>query len=166
MPDNSLSLRLWHGVAGWDDDRVIAANWDAVDVYTIVPLAQATQPDATISDQRLRFHVDGGAKTVSLKNAGAGPLQVSTITSNAPANFSVTPAGPLTIAPGGAVNLTITYTPGAAAQGIVRVNSNDPDEAKLPIEVFGDTPFLDPGEPATPFTLPMWTYDHASKTFS
>ncbi|MBL9118441.1 MAG: hypothetical protein JNL80_00835 [Phycisphaerae bacterium] len=166
LPDNLLSLRLWHGVAGWGENRVIAANWDAVDVYSIIPLEQATQPDATLSDQRLRFHVDGSAKTISLQNRGGGPLQVSTITSNAPANFSATPTGPLTIAPGGAVDLTITYTPGTLAKGIVHVNSNDPDEAKLPIEVFGDTSFLDPGEPATPFTLPMWSFDHASGTFA
>ncbi|MFO0829300.1 MAG: hypothetical protein U0572_14275 [Phycisphaerales bacterium] len=165
MPDGSLSLRLWHGVASWGADRVVTANWDSVDVYRIVPGPASTPPDATLSNQRLRFDVAGGTITITLKNQGGSALHVSSIASGA-ANFSVDPKGPFTLQPDQTVDLAVSYVPGAATQTLLVVNSDDPDEAKLPVELFGDTPFLDPGQQATPFTLPMWTYDHARDQFN
>ena len=35
----------------------------------------------------------------------------------------------------------------------------------MPIEVFGATAYLDPGEPAVPFTLQSWTFDHDDEVF-
>jgi thiol-disulfide isomerase/thioredoxin len=166
LPSSDLTLRLWHGASPWGSDRVVAANWDSVDVYKIVPAALATQRDATLSDQRLRFPIVGGSKEVKLSSTGATALQVTSITSSAPAAFSVSPSGPLTIPSGASIPITITYSPGGPSQAIIKVASNDPDEGTLPIEVFGNTQFPDPGDLAPQFTLPMWTYDHDRKIFS
>ena len=43
--------------------------------------------------------------------------------------------------------------------------SNDPDEAALPIQVWGETAYIDPTEPAASFVLPVWEYDQNAKTF-
>lgn len=166
LPTGDPTLRLWHGVAAWGDDRVVAANWDSVDVYRIVPDASATQPDATLTEQRLRFPIAGGGIDVLLRNDGGATLEVASITSSAPGAFSVAPSGPLTLPPGASLPITIAHLPGGASQALVTVVSNDPDEAALPIEVFGNTPFPDPGDVAPAFTLPMWSYDHESRTFA
>ncbi len=165
LAGGAVSLRLWHGVAAWGSDHLLAANWDSVDVYRIVPLASSTQPDANLSNQRVRFEAAGGTINVKLSNSGAVPLNVTSIATGA-ANFTVTPHNAMTIAPGASVNLAVTYTPGTAAQTLLKVTSNDPDESILPAELFGNTGYIDPGQPAVPFTLPMWTYDHERELFT
>jgi thiol-disulfide isomerase/thioredoxin len=162
--DDTVSLRLWHGVASWGPDRVVTADWDAIDVYRIVQASSPSQTDATLSNQRLRFNVAGGTIAIKLRNQGGSPLHVTSITSGA-ANFSVDPKGPLTLQPDEFVDLAVSYVPGAASQALLLVNSDDPDEAKLPVEMFGDTPYLDPGQAATQFTLPEWRYDHEGDQF-
>lgn len=57
------------------------------------------------------------------------------------------------------------------ARGVVLLSSNDPDEDPLPIQVFGETRYLDPGEPAVDFTLPLLrrdpvTGDYVEETFT
>lgn len=164
LPPSTLTLRLWHGVASWGDDRVVAANWDAVDVYRLVPVDQSTQPDGTLSDQRLRFPVVGGTIDVTLSNPSHATLQVTSIASSA-ANFTVAPSAPFSLAAGAKKTLSLTYAPGAATQAIIKLQTNDPDEATLPIEAFGDTAFVDPGDDAPPFTLPRWTWSPKTGTF-
>lgn len=159
-----LTLRLWHRIAAWGDDRIISANWDAIDVYQIVSDGSIKQPDITASNQRVRFHVDGGQTVVTLQNLGTAPLQIGGVTSSA-SNFTVTPTGPATIPVGGAIDLTIQYTPGTAGQTLITIASDDPDEGMLPITAFGNTVYIDPGEPAAPFSLPLWIYNHDSMQF-
>ena len=64
------------------------------------------------------------------------------------------------------MSFEITYD-GSPTQGsaVVTFASNDPDENPLPIQVFGNTTLLDPGEPAIDFTLPSITYDRDTETF-
>ena len=44
------------------------------------------------------------------------------------------------------------------------LTSDDPDESPLPIQVFGATLHLDPGEPAPDFTLPSWQWDPVTES--
>lgn len=69
--------------------------------------------------------------TVTISSVGTSPLTISSITSDSPSTFSVTPSpacsGP--IAPGGNCTISITYTPTISASpnpesGLVTVNSN------------------------------------------
>jgi hypothetical protein len=68
--------------------------------------------------------------------------------------------------PGEFVDLSIGYLGNLPSSAQVLIESNDPDEDPLPIQVFGETQYLDPGEPATPFTLESWTIDHETRLYS
>ncbi len=159
---SSLSLRVWHGIAGWGEDRFLAADWDSLDAYALVDPALDDQPDITPSRQRLRFEPAGGAAVVTLANGGAGVLHISDI--DADPGFSASAAS-ATLQPGQSLDLTVTYAGGQPGGGKVWITSDDPDESPLPIQVFGETAWLDPGEPALPFALPQWDYDHQTKSF-
>ncbi len=70
------------------------------------------------------------------------------------------------INPGESSTINISYDgSGEEASGIILISSNDPDENPLPIQVFGRTSYLDPGEMAIDFTLPVLTYDHDAGEF-
>jgi hypothetical protein len=156
-------LRLWHGVAAWGDDRILAANWDWVDVYELVSLENASKADVTASTQRVRFPPQGGTEVVQLFNDSCVPLLISDISSTA-ASFEVTSSA-MTIPPGESIDVSIEYGGGHPGAGLVLVSSNDPDETPLPIQVYGQTQYLDPGELAVGFTAESWVYDHEAGEF-
>lgn len=89
----------------------------------------------------------------SLSNGGQGSLTVSSITATS-SYFSAGWSGG-TLAPGQSVSFDVTYSGSgpSGGSGRVLIQSNDPDEGTLPIQVFGNTTYLDPGEPAVDFTL-------------
>ena len=90
---------------------------------------------------------------MTVSNDGAGALNVSSVGSTSSA-FSASWSGG-TLQPGESVTFDITYAGSGTSVGSGRIllQSNDPDENPLPIQVFGNTTYLDPGEPATDFTL-------------
>ncbi|NWF99491.1 MAG: hypothetical protein HXY19_00890 [Thermoanaerobaculaceae bacterium] len=147
------TLRLCEGVAGTADGLLLAADWNFVDVYRPVSGGAASQPDIESTVQRVRFPPSGGTQRVTLTNHGAAPLVIASVTSSA-AGFSADFGGG-TLLPGESVSFTVAYDgspqPGS---GVIRIGSNDPDENPLPIQVFGRTEYLDPGEPVPDFTLP------------
>ncbi len=163
-PVDRVSLRLWHGVGAWGSDRLLVSDWDTLDVYELVDPATETQPDITPSTQRIRFAFDGGATVARMTNDGSGPLTISSIYSSHTA-ISVQPNSAV-LQPGQFVDLSIEYSGTEPASGLILVESDDPDEDPLPIQVYGETPYLDPGEPAIPFTLETWTMDHETKRFT
>ena len=68
--------------------------------------------------------------------------------------------------PGESVSFDIVYDGNSRqGSGAIQITSNDPDESLLPIQVFGNTGHLDPGEPAIDFTLPRLTRDHETGEF-
>ncbi|MHC5115139.1 MAG: hypothetical protein ACYTGP_12015 [Planctomycetota bacterium] len=161
--DSNL-VRLWHGVSAWGDDRLVTAGWDTVDIFRIVEPGQGTQPDITASRQRLHLPPAGGVETVTITNDGAGALHVTDISTTAP-TFGVAPASAV-LAPGAALDVTITYEGGQPGEAQVLIASDDPDDPLLPIQVLGATPYVDLGEPAPGFVLDAWTFDHATREFS
>ncbi|MHC5112047.1 MAG: hypothetical protein ACYTHJ_19460 [Planctomycetota bacterium] len=160
------TARLWLncGIADGGGNRLLVASWDYMDVYEVKPASMSTQPDIIASTQRIRFHPEGGAETVTLTNNGQGDLQIGFITSILP-SFTVDYV-PGTLGPGQSMSVDITYdgtpTPG---NSVIHIASNDPDENPFPIQVFGDTMYLDPGEPAVDFSLPMLTLDPETDAF-
>lgn len=161
---SGYTMRLWHGVSAWGNDRVLAASWDSMDLYQLVDPALDNQADVTASTQRVRFAPQGGSEVVKITNDGSGTLNMTRIYSGG-ATFTVQPSSG-TLQPGQSLDLTIRYSGGTPGTAMVKIDSNDPDENPLPIQVFGDTQYLDPGEPAIPFTLEAWTYDHATRQFA
>ncbi len=151
----NADLRISSGVAAAAGSRLLCANWDYLDVYALREFANGDQPDIQCDRQRIRFPYDGGSTTVTLSNAGAQDLVITGV-EVAPASFTVAYAGG-TLLPGASVALEIAYD-GSPSQGsgMVRFHSNDPDESPLPIQLFGNTSYLDPGEEAPDFTLPIF----------
>jgi hypothetical protein len=158
-----LSLRLWNGVGAWGPDRILAADWSGLDVYELVDSSADDQPDITASTQRLHFPIEGGVQAVRIRNDGSGPLEISSVTSTE-AELTAGPVG-ATLQPDDSLDLSIEYSGAAPASGLILVHSDDPDESPLPIQVFGETPYLDRGEPAVPFALESWIMDHATGEF-
>ncbi len=149
----NASLRFAEGVGAASGDRLMVAGWNFMDVYEILPAASSTQPDINCDAQRIRFAPAGGAREVTLSNDGAGALTVSSVSSTS-SYFSAGWSGG-TLAPGQSVSFDVTYSGSgpSGGSGRILIQSNDPDEGTLPIQVFGNTTYLDPGEPAVDFTL-------------
>ena len=152
------ALRLAAGIGSTDDGRILMANWGNVDVYDLIPASAGDQADINSSLQRIRFAPAGGSTTVTLSNNGQSNLNITGVSSTSPA-FSVDYAGG-TLSPGESVALQVNYdgSPDWGA-GLILFSSNDPDENPLPIQVYGNTQNLDPGERAIDFTLPLLSQD-------
>jgi hypothetical protein len=158
-----VTMRFWYGVSGWGSNRVLATSWDTMDVYELVDPNSDDQADITASTQRVRFAPSGGNAVVRITNDGSGVLHATNIRTTAP-TFTVYPHT-ATLQPGESLDLTIEYAGGLPGEGLVLIDSNDPDEDPCPIQIFGQTNHLDPGEPAVPFTLEAWTFDHEAREF-
>ncbi|MFC1572228.1 hypothetical protein ACFL6M_01390 [Candidatus Eisenbacteria bacterium] len=156
--DGSARLRLSEGLDTTPDGRVLCANWNDMDVYQLLPEAAGTQADLSVDTRRIRFPATGGAANVTLRNNGAQTLVISAVTCDDSAFVCDYLGGPLS--PGESLVCEVTYDgTGTSAGEDLLFHSNDPDEDPLPIQVFGRTGFLDPGEPATGFSLPCWGKD-------
>lgn len=154
------TLRLCEGIGAAAGHRILCADWNYLDVYRITPVDESTQADISCDVQRIRFAPEGGAKTVTVTNNGGGTLTISNVSNSAADLFHTSFTG-AALAPGQSIQFEITYNgSGTNAAALISLASNDPDENPLPIEVFGRTPYLDPGEEAVDFTLPALSMDH------
>ncbi|CAA9571561.1 MAG: hypothetical protein AVDCRST_MAG86-1713 [uncultured Truepera sp.] len=83
------------------------------------------------------------AQKVVLKNTGDVPLVVTSALVGAHRNAFTLSASrsPLTLAPGSAETLSVRFTPGRAQVGVLRaalrLSSNDPDERRLTVRLYG-----------------------------
>ena len=150
---SSARLRLAEGLGAAPGERLLVAGWNFMDVYALKPSAAGTQPDIVCDTQRIRFDPSGATRQVTVTNNGQGTLVVSQVSVTSP-DFAAAWSGG-SLAPGASVSFDVTYQGGPTntGSGVVLLGSNDPDENPLPIQVFGNTTFLDPGEPAVDFTL-------------
>jgi len=148
----AAKLRLSEGV-GAANDRLLVANWNYMDVYQVKPAASSTQPDIESDVQRIRFAPTGGSRKVTVTNNGHADLVISSV-SVTNAAFTVSYKGG-TLKPGKSAAFDVSYKGSATSQdtGTVLLACNDPDENPLPIQVFGRTSYLDPGETAPDFTV-------------
>lgn len=148
---SNSTLRLCSAVGCADTNLILAATWNYMDVYELKTPQTSDQPDISCTRQRIRFLPSGGTETVTVWNNGAGVLDITSISPSQSA-FSVNYSGG-TLPPGDSVSFEISYDGSPDGTGVVRIYCNDPDEDPLPIQVFGNTSHLDPGEPAVDFTL-------------
>lgn len=162
----AATLRLCSAVVGLGPNRVLAANWNYVDLYQLQPQGASVQPDLDLTPQRIRFHRDGGSRQVVIANDGAAPLTVYSVASTQ--SSFVVQGGAGVVPPGGSATFDVTYLGGDAATGTgsVRVWSNDPDEAIVNLRVYGNTSYLDPGDPVPDFTRPTIRADGSTGSFT
>jgi len=152
---SNASLRFAEDVSA-AGNRLLVAAWNYLEVYELKPASQGTQPDINCDVQRVRFLPTGGICRATLANNGQGTLNITSV-SVPDSTYSVDYTGG-TLAPGQKVPIVITFH-GGSASGTIQFASNDPDENPLPIQVFGATSFLDPGESAPDFTIPTLKRD-------
>ncbi len=146
-------IRTSFGVGAANDSTLLVACWNSVDCYRIKPLAESSVPDITSSTQRIRFPAAGGTENHYLVNQGGGALIIDDV-SVLTGDFSTT-LTPQSVEPGDTLFFDVSYTQGVENTGeILYINSNDPDENPLPIQLYGNTSSLDAGEEVPDFTLP------------
>lgn len=122
--------------AGHGEERVAMA------AFTVVA---PTAPAIALSPGALSFgSVNVGASSVlpaQVQNTGTAPLVVSSVglCAGTVTEFSVTPAGPLTVPPGGSAALSVTFAPVNADtdSGCISVASNDPARPTATLAVSG-----------------------------
>ena len=149
---NNGTLRICSAVGAWGEDRLLLADWNFVDAYRLVSGSESTQPDIMCDLQRVRFAPGGGQVTAVISNAGGAPLSISGWQCSSAA-FDCD-LGPTVLDPGESMEVTLSYDGSAfGASAVLGILSNDPDEDPLPIQVFGDTAYLDPGEEMPDFEL-------------
>ena len=163
---NSTHLRICAAVDITPTYQVLCADWDFTDIYELVPAPEALHPDINCSEERLYFPPAGGCKTVTIHNGGSAPLQITAV-ENSSSAFT-TNLTPCTLADGEKITVTVNYSGAIDADGSdqIAIFSNDPDESPLPIQVYGRTDNLDPGETAYDFSLPFLTLDPATGFYS
>ena len=150
----SGTLRLRNDVGAAPGNLLLCSDWNFMDVYELVDASLSTQADIECDTQRIRFPHEGGSRTVTVRNSGGAPLVISSVSSS-DTRFVVSYSGG-TLQPAESVSFDVTHegSLSSVASEVVTLRSNDPDESRLPIQVFGNTGNLDPGERAPDFSLP------------
>ena len=145
-------IRTAFGIGAANDSVLMVAGWNAADCYQIKPASESSVPDITCSTQRVRFPAAGATEEHYLVNQGGTTLTINKI-SGLTGDFSTT-LTPQSIEPWDTVFFNISYAEGTENEGqTLLISSNDPDENPLPVQLFGKTSSLDPGEEVPDFTL-------------
>lgn len=154
--ETEATMRLGAGIGSMNDSILMCANWNYLDFYKIKDATKGMQPDINTSTDRIRFHIDGGTKQIALSNNGYGMLTISNITVKN-SEFTTNFAGSTILEHNDTLKIEITYTASnAEANDILLIESNDIDENPLPIQLYGKTEYMDPGEEAVNFTFPYY----------
>jgi len=172
----SGDLRMVIAVAGASGNRLLAANWNYVDVYELKPVSQSTQATVMCNLRRLRFSPSGGTKQVMLVNPGNVPVTITDVTTTYN-SFSTNYQGGV-IQPGSWVSVLVNYNGSSTEGSDVMLFANDTiDKNPFPVQVHGTTEYIDPTETVPDFTLnsirpdpaggyieePFTLYDHLGK---
>ncbi|HEX3554612.1 MAG TPA: RHS repeat-associated core domain-containing protein [Thermoanaerobaculia bacterium] len=163
-----LSASLPNGTANaWEYDEL------GRPVATLTGLGPVA-PHLALAETALDFGTAavGGSRQLPLDlfNQGTGTLTVSGITVSAP--FSVAFSGPVTIAPGGSLRVTVTFTPtdGISSSANLSVTSDDPTAPVQLVALTGDGARKVVNLQATPqsdgISLTWDTFDPGSQAFA
>ena len=115
--------------------------------YEIVGAAAATMPDIDCSRDVIRIDASGESNPLRVRNAGATPLVVHSITTNR-TDFVPSWNGGV-LAPGESQTIEVTHGPGTpAGTALLRIQTNDPDEPIVELPIIASTSGPDPGENA------------------
>ncbi len=113
-----------------------------VSVVSTLGISVFTPPTFSVTPTGLTFGAvrvsTTKAMSLSIANTGTLPLNLSNIQSSS-ARFTFSPAGPVTVAPGGTVVLTVTFAPNAETgfAAALTMNTNDPAHASVSLPLSG-----------------------------
>jgi hypothetical protein len=158
-------LMLCCALTAAGNDLVLASNWNYLDLHRLGPPTPIGQANVEASTQRIRFAPGGGRAEVTLRNSGSAPLRITAVSTTAP-SFSVAYSGS-TLPPGKEIAFEVSYDGSpTAGSGLVLLQTNDPGAPTFPIQVFGNTTHLDPGEMSVDFTMPAFSRDPSTGSWS
>ncbi len=165
----SGSVSICLGVGSHDDSLILAANFNYLDVYSLIPAEDGNQPDLNCSHLRIRFPASGGSENVTIWNNGQGSLNITDVEWDC-SGYNIDYSGGV-LSPGQSANFDITYNGTGDSNCQIKLYSNDPNESPYTIRAFGNTVYHDPGDPAINFTLPIimkdsLTGDYMEETFT
>ncbi len=135
-----------------DADRLVAAHWNGVRTYVPCPTQPpALWPELDGIDFRTVPVTNSQTRVLVLRNNGAQPLQIQSLTATDPA-FTVSDT-PVTVAPGAGEAIEIAFAPDSEAEvvGELVIASDDPDEPELRVPLTGNVLGAQLGDPAVPF---------------
>jgi hypothetical protein len=143
-PCNADGSETFAGTHGLDNDGDLSYDGNDPDCVAVVP-----QPDINLDPATLDFGTifigDTMVMTAQLQNPGTADLQVSgiTLSSGTSNDFTFSPAPPFSVTPDGSQTLTVTYTPGDEGldSGSLVIESNDPDEPTVDLQLIGTATF-------------------------
>jgi hypothetical protein len=140
-----------HGADIRTDSLIVNADWRGMYCYRI---GNDALGDIEVSPRILDFGAVAGQRetTVVVRNTGAGPLNVSSVT--APSGIAANPTA-FGVLPGDSQLVRVTATGPSPVSGVLSYRSDDPDETTMTQEVYkNNTAFPQTGSPAPDFTLP------------
>jgi hypothetical protein len=99
------------------------------------PIAVVISPSSGCAQAGSVTVGSSGTATITFRNAGGEPLTVQSTGTTNPAEFTVTPAEPVTIAPNQIASFTVTFTPTAAGArtGNATFVTNDPSRSSMSV---------------------------------
>jgi P pilus assembly chaperone PapD len=125
---------------GEDSVSVRIADADGNSLATVSASGTAVSgPDATVTPQSVDFEgVAVGqtrSETVTVTNDGDAPLRVTAASLRGDTDFDVASPAPVTLGPGQSEDVTVTFTPSAAASqtDLLEIRTNDSDRPVLPV---------------------------------
>jgi hypothetical protein len=131
MPLASRKTPYWAMTLDSHKGNAWVGDWGALRGYALDPEISAADIDAQSSE--ILLHPDGQTLDFSLSNRGSDTLCIEEITP-LHSDLEVSVLGALEVAPGGVLELEITW-PGGDLDTLLRIRSNDPDAALLDIKV-------------------------------
>ncbi len=141
------------GIAG-RDDVIFSSNWTEMVSYRYHPGREA--PDLVVTPPLLSMPDAGpgqpSSALLSLRNDGSKTLVLHGV--EGPPELTVAPL-PETLSVGESAYVLVTLEPGddGLFTGLLSLDSNDPDQGSMRVEVIANTPGLGVGDPVPPVTF-------------
>jgi len=137
-------------------DIIYVAEWNQLYIYRFGQISGADLDVDLLDINFPRTNIgESYDTTIVLSSNGLSTLTVDSITISLD-DFTIDVTPPFDILPGNDYHVSLTYTPtDEAGFQHMRIYSNDTDETRIQIDLLGNNPDLNVGDPAPDFTLPV-----------
>jgi hypothetical protein len=144
-------------------DNIYVAEWSQLYIYRFGQISGADLDIDLVDINFPRTNIgESYDTTIVLSSNGMSTLTVDSITISLD-DFTIDVTPPFDILPGSDYPVSITYTPtDDAGFQHMRIYSNDTDDTTIQIDLLGNNPDLNVGDPAPDFTLPVLDDGHVT----